>query len=91
MFYLFEDKQFFLFLCLRTSKILSLGEFDELKSHLFLVHFSAWFSFKKGQLICRNMKKLTNLLLAGREKERRKISEKNAATDGVKVRLNGRA
>ena len=39
--YLFEDKQFFLFLCLRTSKILSLGEFDELKSHLFLVHFSA--------------------------------------------------
>ena len=37
---LFEDKQFFLFLCLRTSKILSLGEFDELKSHLFLVHFS---------------------------------------------------
>ena len=39
--YLFEDKQFFLFLCLRTSKILSLGEFDELTSHLFLVHFSA--------------------------------------------------
>ena len=38
--FLFEDKQFFLFLCLRTSKILSLGEFDELKSHLFLVHFS---------------------------------------------------
>ena len=38
---LFEDKQFFLFLCLRTSKILSFGEFDELKSHLFLVHFSA--------------------------------------------------
>ena len=37
---LFEDKQFVLFLCLRTSKILSLGEFDELKSHLFLVHFS---------------------------------------------------
>ena len=37
---LFKDKQFFLFLCLRTSKILSLGEFDELKSHLFLVHFS---------------------------------------------------
>ena len=40
MSFLFEDKQFFLFLCLRTSKILSLGEFDELKSHLFLVHFS---------------------------------------------------
>ena len=39
--YLFEDKQFFLFLCLGTNKILSLGEFDELKSHLFLVHFSA--------------------------------------------------
>ena len=43
---LFEDKQFFLFLCLRTSKILSLGEFDELKSHLFLVHFSVLFSSK---------------------------------------------
>ena len=40
MSFLFEDKQFFLFLYLRTSKILSLGEFDELKSHLFLVHFS---------------------------------------------------
>ena len=40
MSFLFEDKQFFLFICLRTSKILSLGEFDELKSHLFLVHFS---------------------------------------------------
>ena len=40
MSFLFEDKQFFLFLCLRTSKILSLGEFDELKSHLFLVDFS---------------------------------------------------
>ena len=41
MSFLFEDKQFFLFLCLRTSKILSFGEFDELKSHLILVHFSA--------------------------------------------------
>ena len=40
MSFLFKDKQFFLFLCLRTSKILSLGEFDELKIHLFLVHFS---------------------------------------------------
>ena len=74
--YLFEDKQFFLFLCLRTRKILSLGEFDELKSHLFLVHFSARFSSKKGQLICRNMKKLTNLLLAGSVEERRKSSRK---------------
>ena len=44
MSFLFEDKQFFLFLCLRTSKILSLGEFDELKSHFFLVHFSVLFS-----------------------------------------------
>ena len=46
MSFLFEDKQFFLFLCLRTSKILSLGEFDELKSHLFLVHFSVCFASK---------------------------------------------
>ena len=46
MSFLLEDKQFFLFLCLRTSKISSLGEFDELKSHLFLVHFSVCFSFE---------------------------------------------
>ena len=46
MSFLFEDKQFFLFLCLRTSKILSLGEFDELKSNLFLVHFSVCFASK---------------------------------------------
>ena len=47
---LFEDKQIFLFLCLGTSKILSLGEFDELKSHLFLVHFSDLFLFNKTNL-----------------------------------------
>ena len=46
MSFLFEDKQFFLFLCLRTSKILSLWVFDELKSHLFLVHFSVVFHLK---------------------------------------------
>ena len=72
---LFEDKQFFLFLCLRTSKILSLGEFDELKSHLFLVHFSVCFSFKNKELLYRNMQKLTNLSLAGKEKERRKMQQ----------------
>ena len=44
---LFEDKQNFLSLCLRKSKILSLGEFDELKSHPFLVHFSDMFLSKK--------------------------------------------
>ena len=43
---LFEDKQIFLFLYLRTRKILSLGEFDELKSHPFLVHFSDLFLSK---------------------------------------------
>ena len=47
---LFEDKQIFLFLCLRTSKILSFGEFDELKSHPFLVHFSDLFLSKKTDL-----------------------------------------
>ena len=34
------NKSFFSFLCSGTSKNLSLGEFDELKSHLFSVHFS---------------------------------------------------
>ena len=57
-----------------TSPNLSkLVHVDELKSHLFLVHFSALFSYGKAQLICRNMKKLTKLLFTGREKERRKM------------------
>ena len=30
-------------LCLGTSKTLSLGEFDESKTHLFLIHFSSMF------------------------------------------------
>ena len=47
---LFEDKQIFLFLCLRTSKILSLGEFDELKSYPFSVHFSDLFLSQKTDL-----------------------------------------
>ena len=38
------------FLCLGTRKILSLGEFDELKSHLFSVHFSDGFVYKKTDL-----------------------------------------
>ena len=50
---LFEDKQIFLFLCLGTSKILNLGEFDELKSHLFLVHFSDLFLFSKTNLCAK--------------------------------------
>ena len=47
---LFEDKQIFLFLCLRTNKILSLREFDELKSHPFSVHFPDLFLSKKTDL-----------------------------------------
>ena len=47
---LFEDKQIFLFLCLRTRKILSLGVFDELKSHPFSVHFSDLFLSQKTDL-----------------------------------------
>ena len=47
---LFEDKQIFLFLSSGTSKILSLGEFDELKSHPFSVHFSDLFLSKKTDL-----------------------------------------
>ena len=31
------------FLCLGTSKTLSLGEFDESKTHIFLIHFSGLF------------------------------------------------
>ena len=42
-----RTNKYFFFLLLGTSKILSLGEFDELKSHLFLVHFYASFYSKK--------------------------------------------
>ena len=48
---------------------------DELKSHLFLVHFSVCFSLKYELLLCRNMKKLTKLSLTGKEKERRKMQQ----------------
>ena len=40
---LFEDKKKNSFLCFRTSKTLSLGEFDESETHLFLVQFSSIF------------------------------------------------
>ena len=75
MSFLFEDKQFFLFLYLRTRKILSLGEFDELKSHLFLVHFSILILVRIEYLIYRIMQKLTKLSLAGKEKGRRKMQQ----------------
>ena len=48
MSFLFEDKQIFLFLYLGTTKILSLGEFDELKSDLFLINFSVDFHLKRN-------------------------------------------
>ena len=72
---LFEDKQFFLFLCLRTSKNLSLGEFDEPKSHLFLGHFSVLFLAIFEELIYRIMQKLTKLSFTGKEEERRKMQQ----------------
>ena len=40
---------------LGTSKILSLGEFDESKTHLFLIHFSAMFLTILDIFLCQIM------------------------------------
>ena len=48
---------------------------DELKSHIFLVHFSVCFSVRIKYLIYRNMKKLTQVSFTGKEKETRKIQQ----------------
>ena len=40
------------FLCLGTSKTLSLGEFDECKTHLFLIHFSGMFLTILDLFVC---------------------------------------
>ena len=49
-FLLFKDKQIvffsFFFFCLRTSKTLSFGEFDESKTHIFKLIFHSYFSLK---------------------------------------------
>ena len=50
-------------------------DFDELKSHLFLVHFSVLFLVRIEYLIYRIMQKLTKLSLAGKEKGRRKMQQ----------------
>ena len=91
MSYLFVDKQFFLFLCLRTSKILSLKEFDELKSHLFLVHFSVCFSSKKRIINMQKYEETHQFVVSRKRKRKKKKRWKNAAISGVKVQSDGKA
>ena len=52
-------------LCLGTSKILSLGEFDEPKTHLFLIHFSVMFLKILDLFLCKIMEYSPTLCFAG--------------------------
>ena len=64
---------------------------DELKSHLFLVHFSVCFSSKK-RIIKMYKYEETHQFVVSRKRERKKKKRwKNAAISGVKVQSNGRA
>ena len=52
-------------LCLGTSKTLSLGEFDESKTHLFLIHFFAMFLTILDIFLCQIMEYSPPLCFAG--------------------------
>ena len=52
-------------LCLKTSKTLSLGEFDESKTHLFLIHFSSMFLTILDLFLCQIMEYSPTLCFAG--------------------------
>ena len=73
-----RTNKFFIFLCLRTSKILSLGEFDELKSHPFLVHFSDIFLSKKNDLCAELWNNQPNCYVVGNSRKKRIFAEKGA-------------
>ena len=53
------------FLYLGTSKTLSLGEFDESKTHLFLIHFSSMFLTNLDLFVCQIMEYSPTLCFAG--------------------------
>ena len=52
-------------LCLGTSKILSLGEFDETKTHLFLIHFSGMCLTILDLFLCQIMEYSSALCFVG--------------------------
>ena len=52
------------FLCLGTSKILSFGEFDESKTHLFLIHFFGIFLTILDLFLCQIMEYSPTLCFA---------------------------
>ena len=74
--------------CLRTNKSffslledkqnLSLGEFDELKSHPFSVHFSDLFLSKKTDLCAEIRNNSPNCYAAGNSREREIFAVKGA-------------
>ena len=51
--------------CLGISKILSLGEFDEYKTHLFLIHFSSMFLTILDIFLCQIMEFSSILCFTG--------------------------
>ena len=59
---LFEDKNFFSLLV--DNKTLSFGEFDESKTHLFLIHFSNMFLTILDLLLCQIMEYVPTLCFA---------------------------
>ena len=73
-----RTKQIFLFLCLGTSKILSLGEFDELKSHPISVYFSDLFLSKKTDLYAKTWNNYPNCYAVGNSRKRRIFVVKGA-------------
>ena len=52
-------------LCLGTSKTLSLEEFDESETHLFLIHFFVMFLIVSGLCLCQIIEYSPTLCLAG--------------------------
>ena len=52
-------------LCLGTSKILSLGEFDKSKIHLFLIHFYGMFLIILDLFLCQIMEYSPTFCFAG--------------------------
>ena len=52
-------------LCLGTSKILSLGEFDESKTHIFLMHFFSMFLTILDIFLCQIMEYSPTLCFVG--------------------------
>ena len=52
-------------LCLGTSKTLSIEEFDEFETHIFLIHFFVMFLIVSSLFLCQIIEYSPTLCLAG--------------------------